>query len=256
MRKILLLAMLAAFGIAGAAYAASTVTNQYTLTAKMTPVKSGTPQHPVSIGTNLQYLTGTKPAGARPNLVQTLQFALQGIRAHTNDFPACGTSRLTTAGEGPTTCPNGSLVGTGYFLAEIGATGKQSPGSAPCRAELSVYNGGNNTLSFYLYERPGVAGECPMTPPMAFVATLRQTNSQLFEKVTIPEAVRHPVPGVDVSAVKTVVNLPAKTKTVKKKKVGLFESISCPANHQRQVAATFTLENGTAQKVTRLVACK
>jgi hypothetical protein len=259
LRRIPLLVAVFAFGLAGAAYAATAIQNVYVLSpkTKVTPVKSGTKQHPVPIGSTFEFTTKTIPAGNRPNLVKTIQFTLQGIQAHTNDFKACSTSRLNDTAEGPSTCPKGSLVGTGHFIAEIGPTGNQSMNLLTCRAELSVYNGGNNTLSFYVYETKGAAGECPSTTPIAFSGTINQTKSGLVETLQIPAAVRHPIPNTDVAAIDTVVTVPAKQTTVNKKKVGLFESISCPANHQRQVAAKFTLEDGrSSSPVTRLVRCK
>jgi hypothetical protein len=256
MRKIWLLATLLAFGVAGAAYAATAVQNVYVVKASMKPVKSGTPTHPVPIGAHLEFTTTTIPKGQRPNLVKTIQFALQGTRAHTNEFKACSTSRLNDPTQGPATCPAGSKIGSGHFQAAIGPTGNQSQILLSCRAELVVYNGGNNTLSFYILPNAGKNGECPLATGQAFPAKVKQTKSQLTETVTVPDKVLHPAPGTDVASVDTVLDVSLKKTTVKKKTVGLFESISCPGNHQRQVSAKFTLENGKSQQATRLVPCK
>jgi hypothetical protein len=254
MRKAVLLAMVIALGAAGAAYAA-TIQNVYVLKAKVSPVKAGT----VPAGIQLEYTTSTIPKGQRPNVVKSIKFTFAGVQAHPSAFKGCSTSRLNDPSEGPATCPKGSQIGTGHFTALIGQSGNQSSSLPPCMAELTIYNGGGNTVSFYVYVTKA-QGQCPLTQPVAFAASLHQSKTALTENVTIPASLRHAsLAGVnfDIASTDVVLNIPAKTATVHKKKVGLFETFACPANHQRQIQAQFTLENGhKSSPVTRNVACK
>jgi hypothetical protein len=271
MRRALLLGVLTVLGMAGAAYAAATVTNHYTVHAKITPIKSGTKAHPVPISSHLDWATTATPKGDRPNTDKTIDVRVQGIRENTNDFPACGTARLNDPSEGPTTCPAGSKVGTGFFIAEVSAAGDPSKIIIPsCRAELTIYNGGNHDLSFYGYKGAPVSGQpapCPLPRNEAWNGTLTRTPKGLVLTATLPADLRHPpVAGTtfDSSAIKASFDIPTATTKVKPKgkkrtkavKVGLFESISCPANHQRQLAVKFTQENGKSTTVTRLVPCR
>jgi len=263
LRRSLLIAVIAALGITGAAYAASKVTNHYVLKAKVTPIKSGTKQHPTPIGTQISYTVSAVPTGDRPNVVKSEDVTIQGVQANTNDFKGCDTSRLINPSEGPSTCPKGSQIGTGYFMAKIGPSSSQSSKTeVTCRVDLTVFNGTNHKIIYYIYRNAANKNECPATPdlPTTMVASLKETNAGLVQSFTIPEHVRHPtVAGsnvaLDSAAVSTVVQIPAATTTVKNHKVGLVESISCPTNHQRHIAITFKLENGTSETATRLVPC-
>lgn len=270
MRKALLLALIGAFTIAGAAYGATTVTNVYVLHGKLTPVKSGTKTHPKPVGGHIDFSVTTNPPGQRPNIVKTILLRIQGLTENTNRFAACGTARLTNPGQGPSTCPKKSLVGTGYLMAQISKQGDQSPSGTvlTCRVELSLYNGGNHTLSYYVYKGTPPAGqtECPLTRNEAFVAALTKTAKGLVESATFPQDILHPtVAGVtfDSALIKSSVDIKNLTKKVKEgpkghKKtvtIGLFATNSCPANHKRQLALTFRQENGGSRTVTKLQGC-
>lgn len=272
MRKGVLLGLIGAFTIASAAYGAVTVTNKYVVHARLTPVKSGTKANPVPIAGHFDYEVSTSPSGYRPNIVKTLAVRIQGASENTNLFPACGSSRLTDPSEGPSTCPAKSKVATGYFIAEVTKQGDQSPPFIlTCRVELTIYNGGNHTLTYWVYKgaSPSPTGqpECPLPSNEAIVAAETTTPKGLVTTVTFPPDVLHPtVAGVtyDAAVIKAVANFSTVTKQIKKgpkghKKtvtIGLFDSIACPANHKRQVADTFTQENGGSRTTTRLVACK
>jgi hypothetical protein len=255
MRRVLLIATLVALGAAGAAYAASSVQNVYVFTSKTSikPVKSGTKQHPVAIGSVVEYTTSTIPSGSRPNVVDQIVFKIQDVREHTNRFPACGTSVLNS--KGPSHCRKGSKIGSGSFTVEIGPSSNQSQVALTCHPLVTVYNGGNHTLTYYVTSNNSAdPALCHSAKPIAFSATLTKHGNDLTQTIKIPQAVRHPVTGFDAAATDTILSLPVKQN---KKKVGLFESIGCPANHQRQIRAVFTTEsNGTSSPVTRLVPCK
>jgi hypothetical protein len=259
MRKAVLLGLVIALGAAGAAYAATGLTNQYIITTfKVGPKKSGTKAHPVSIGTTVTYTVGTKPAGSRPAVIKSETITLQGVRANTNDFPTCSSSRLLEAGQGPSTCPKGSLVGTGFFKAMIGPSSNRGA-TTPCRVDLSVYNSGNKRETYYLYAKAGQAGECPAPPgtlPAVMTAKLSETKSgNLVQTFTLPNNVRHPLTGFDSAPTFATLTTKNLTRKVKGKTVGALESISCPANHSRQLAIKFTLENGSSRTATRNTAC-
>lgn len=259
MRKSILLAVLLALGATGVAFAA-TVHNNYVISSstKVKPVKSGTKKKPKPAGATINYTVSTTPSGERPNVVETIALRVQGASEDTTKFPACSTSRLLDPSEGPTTCPSGSLAGTGFFIAEIGPTNNQSSVLLTCRADVSVYNGGNHDLSFYLYKGTE-SNACPLPQNYAIDAPLTKSKKGLTSTLTLPSQVRHPF-GYDASATQSNLTLSIVKKKIKKGKkkvtIGLFNTVLCPKNHKRQVALTFTLENGTSQTATREVACK
>lgn len=261
MRKAVLLGVIAALGVASAAYGAVTVTNNYTWNVKLFPKRSGTKANPKPVGGVFKFTVTTTPAGYRPNIVKTISIRFQGVNENTNRFPACGTARLTDPSEGPATCPTKSKLATGYFLADITPQGDQAPPFLlTCRVELSIYNGGDHTLSYYVYKGTPPSGqqECPLSQSQAFVAALTQTPKGLVNTFTLPEALRHPTLAgstFDAAVIQGVANVSVVTKRKHRKTIGLFTTTSCPANHERQVAVTFTQENGGSKTVTRLVHC-
>jgi hypothetical protein len=262
MRRAVFLGLIAAFSVAGAAYGAATVTNVYTWHARIRPVKSGTKAHPIPAGGHFAFTVTTTPSGQRPNIVKTISIRFQGIRENTNRFAACGTARLMNPGEGPTTCPTKSKIATGYFIAEISKQGDQSPSGIvlTCRVELTIYNGGDHTLTYWVYKGTPPSGqtECPLPRNEAFVAALTKTAKGLVNTFTLPEDLRHPVVAgttYDAAVVKGVANVSIVKKRKHGKTIGLFPSTFCPANHKRQIAITFTQENGGSRTATRLTAC-
>lgn len=277
MRKALLLGVIAALSIAGAAYGASSVTNIYTVHTKLRPKRSGTKANPMPIRGHFEFEVATNPPGQRPNIVKTLTLRIQGARENTGQFPACGTARLMSPSEGPSTCPRKSLFATGYLIAQISNQGDQSPSGTvlTCRVELSIYNGGNHTVTYYVYTNssaPPSQGECPSPPakPEAFVAALTLTSKGLVLTATLPQDLRHPsVTGstgtttFDAALIKGVANVFTVTRIVRRGPaghkrnvtIGLFTSTFCPANRQRQIAYTFTQEDGGSRTATQLVRC-
>ncbi len=248
MRRALVLAVVGTLALAGAAYAATTVTPKYILHAKVTPTKSGTPAHAVPVGSQLGFDVKTAPAGQRPPIVQGYRFYYQGIRANLKYFPVCSTSTLNSTG--PSGCSKGSRIGTGSFTADLGPTTSTAI-SGSCLADMFIYNGGGNTLIFYVFKGTEPTA-CPLTSPVTVVVRLSKAHHgrDLVENFSVPASLRHPLPGVDAAVIKatTTVNKVVIVKTTKfhgtkvSRRIGLFEAIYCPPNHKRNVQATFTPE--------------
>jgi hypothetical protein len=266
MRKTLLLTCVGALGLAGAAYAATTVTNDYVIAAKVTPKKSGTQAHPRTVARYLQWDVSTAPPGRRPANTRGYQIGTVGLQQNTTNFPGCGTSKL--AATGPAGCPRGSMIGSGFAIIEVGPTGQNNSSyNGLCRADEDLFNGGSNNETLYVFKGPQHGGEpapCPIPNGHAEVnINLTRQATRMIETFSLPEALLHPAPGTDASIVHEAITIPPKSRTVRRghgtarsaRRVGLFESVYCPANGQRQVAITFTREDGIAQTRTTLVPC-
>src|SRR2546423_1045059 len=91
-----------------------------------------------------------------------------------NKFPACGTARLNDPTQGANTCPKGSQIGTGHFIAAVGPSTNSSI-SGTCRADVTVYNGGNHDLSYYVFKGPEKNACAVPNGHEAFDATLKKT---------------------------------------------------------------------------------
>jgi hypothetical protein len=264
MRRILLIAALVVLGTAGVAYGATVVTNVYVVSGHGKPLTSGTKAHPKPAGATITYTVSTIPKGQRPNTIKVLVVTIAGVRVHTNSFPTCSTSTLNDTSKGPKACPTGSLVGTGYFIADIGSA-KDTKVLVTCRAELSVFNGGGNSLSYYVYLNPAQTGavkECPSTTPptlpLAFAAHLKESGTTLVQTLKVPTPVLHPGnnTALDAAVIKSSVTIRVISKKIKGKTVGFAETTLCPANHKRHVSVKFTLESGKSQTATANLGCK
>jgi hypothetical protein len=252
----MLVATLVALGLAGTAYAATVVTQTYVVTAKVTK-KSGTKASPKAFGASIGYTVQPTPSSDRPNVVQTIVTTIQGVRSHPNAFPTCSTSKLN--GKGPAKCPKGSKVGSGFFIAVVGLANNPSSKAVTCRVELSVYNGGGNSLTYYVFANPANKNECPSSSvkPLAFAVKVTQKGANLVQTINVPFSVRHPGnnTALDAATIQASVSVPAKSRKVKGKTVNLTESFLCPANHKRHIAIRFVTESGKAQTATANAAC-
>jgi hypothetical protein len=251
--------------LAGAAYAA-TVTPKYILHAKVSPTKSGTARHGVPIASQFGFNVTTAPPGQRPPVVQGYRFYFQGVRANLKYFHACSTSTLNS--KGPSGCRAGSKIGTGSFTVALGPSASTTI-AGTCVADLGIYNGGGNTLIFYVFKGTET-NACPLPAPGEFTVVVRLSKAHkgrdMVQNFSVPTALRHPVTGVDAAVIKatTSVNKVTTVRTVRvggrkvKRTIGLFESEYCPPNHQRNVQATFTPEGQATngRLATAHVACK
>src|SRR5436305_5887761 len=251
MRRILLRTLVSALALAGIAYAAAS--NTYVVTASVTPTKSGTQSKPKPIRIGLGWAVSSTSAGQRPNTIAKYKINLQFVHENSNSFPGCSTSKLTS--KGPSACPKGSQVGSGSLTTELGPSGNPSPNyQAFCHAALGVFNGGANDLA--LYVTPAKPGPCPIPSGHGVIhVTLSSGGQGTTAQFTLPQFLRHPAANSDAVVTRANFSLPSKSKTVKKKQVGLFETYKCASNHQRQVAVTFTEESGFGRTSTDLVKC-
>jgi hypothetical protein len=130
--------------------------------------------------------------------------------------------------------------------------------SSECRIDYSIFNGGHHNLVLYFFKRSGRGqpAACPLQRPEVVNVDLIGGKSLVFS-FSLPQDLRHPSSGVDSSVVSQTVNLPRNTTKIgrNKVKVGLFSSVACPTNHQRQIAVTFTDEQGVGRTSNRLVTC-
>jgi hypothetical protein len=266
MRRALILALLGApgaLGVAGGAYGATGVTNVYTMHAKIRPAGAGATAHSVPVGAQISYDVSTNPPGSQPDVVKTLQIRFQGIKENTNRFPACGTATLSNAYNRRAACPRRSKVATGHYIVELTPQDGQAAWAAmTCRVELSIFNGGDHTLTYYVYTRRSASyqlPECPLARNEAFVAALTIAPRGLVDTVIFPQDLLHPtISGqtYDAAIRRAVVKIYPVTRIRKGRRIGLLVSTGCPPNHEREVAATFTKESGESRTAKQLIRCR
>jgi hypothetical protein len=216
---------------------------------------------PRPIGTNLKWVISTTVPGQRPAGVSTYTISILGLRQNTGDFPACGASQLSSSG--PFSCPPGSNVGSGFAIVEVGPRGHRNTGNVQCRIDEGIFNGGQGNLILYLYSGQAVPGQ----PPPCHVANgSGDVNVNLSsQRKRLTASFSFPLASGSSQAVLTeeALNIPATSRIITqrvgrrtvRRRVGLLESFYCPPSHRREVAITFTRQNGSTNTHRELVRC-
>src|ERR1700739_4774172 len=81
MRRLLFVTVVAALGVAGVAYAATS--NLYVVNATVSPVRSGTAKAPAPISRTLRFSVSSSQTGQRPAVVSGYKISIFGITENT-----------------------------------------------------------------------------------------------------------------------------------------------------------------------------
>jgi hypothetical protein len=246
LRKIRFLgvALIATLGIAALAFAQG---NTYTINAKVPA--GGSKKKPKAVGFTFNF-TVADPNGNIPQIIKTYSLGIAGSQVNTKVAKVC-TAASINAAQSDSGCSSKSKIGSGSVAAVIGTAGQPMAAKAgDCGLNLTIYNGGTNKAALFLEGgtgKPGVPA-CPAPISQAIDAKWVKKNGGTALVFDVPDALRHPVPGLDVSVVSTKSTLKKITKKIKGKKRGYFESVGCKGT--REVTATYTDETGNAVPVT------
>ncbi len=257
MRKLAIFAMTTfVLAIAAVAYAQSP--NTYTVSGSTSPTKAGSKKKPVPVQVKFGYTVGTQ-SGERPSPVKKYSIRFAGLSVNTKPFPKCSASTLED--EGPSGCPRGSDVGSGFIQNQTGASNNKQDKSIQCNAALTVYNSGNNRAVIYVAGDPSqtdprrkCAIELAAPIPARFIRSSGGSATAL--EFTVPSTLLHPLPTLDNAVVSVTSTIKKLTKKVGKRRVGFFESTGGCVRNRRNITVTFTPENGTAGRAQRLAPCK
>jgi hypothetical protein len=257
MRKALMLASVVVLAGVGAGAAAASLLDIYVVTVKISTANSGGRNHPKAIASSIAWDVGSSPPGQRPAVVSHYTIFFQGIREHTTLFRGCGSSTLSMPGATPTSCPRASRIGFGYLIFELGGSGQSNESyGATCSSSLAVFNGGFHDLTLFFYkgkQRPDRPVQCTIPGGhVAVTVNISRSRRGITESFDLPQQLSHPVPGLDAAVIHGFIQVHARTRHRR----GLFESVSCPRSHQRQVVMTFTREDGVSSTVSVLVPCR
>jgi hypothetical protein len=245
---------------AGAAFAASGAFNSYTATETFSASAAGSHTHPSPMGFhevwNAKGLGGHN-AAPLTNVVNKIY----GMKTNGGEFPTCTANQINKAGSTKGTwnkvCPKGSLIASGpvtsLFVPETSATAQGAPA---CNPYLSIYNGGNDTQTFFFSEAPFagsqytcLGGAVHTGAAAAYTGYITQPSAANHNtwSVKIPQPANVStsaggIHGVYASLIKLDVNYKTLTKKVNGKTIGYADSIGCK-NGTRPYSTTFTAQN-------------
>jgi hypothetical protein len=230
MRRLLpLLALAGLFAALAATPAlAATQSNVYAVKAKVTPAtKRG------DVAVKFAYTVGER-SGVQPAAVKRYTIGFAGLRSHGERYAKCASAKILAAGD-DSTCPKGSLVGSGKIDNYVYVSSDPSgAGGFPCAKQLKIYNNGRNKATLFITGDAARCGGVGTLPPIAakFVPSAGHGTALQFE---LPATILHPVAGLTV-AVRSV------ESTLKR---GFLTS----SGGKHPVTVTFLAEDGQAATV-------
>ena len=251
MRKPLIfasLALAAVLAVAGVAFAA----NEYTSRASTSPATKGSVKNPAPIGLKLGFNV-RDTAGQRPKSMERLNILLTGIGTNGALFPKCSASQIERASS-DSSCPSGSLVGSGFARNIAGNRTDFSDTSIRCYLSLRLHNAGAGRLALFVKGDPNAPGDrnCPVTLATAIPISISRSAVGSTFRLTIPESLKHPIQTLTNSIVEMSLNVSRKTKTVRGRKVGLIDARGRCRSGRRNITYTwFNEANDTATQTAR-----
>jgi hypothetical protein len=247
MRKFAVLAV-AGLLLAIAAVAYAQATNTYTVTGSTSPKAVGSSKKPVPVGVNFNYKVGEQN-NQRPNVIEKYSIRFGGLRVNGNSFPGCTAASINAAGNDDG-CPEGSAVGSGDVLNNVGASNNQADKSIVCYLRLTVYNSRNNKAALWLQGGPNEARPCPTDIGVAIDARFIRRGSATALEFTVPQSLKHPIANLDNAVVDVKSRIRRITRRVNGKRKGFFEAIGGCRNNRRSITVVFTPEAGKGPSAT------
>ncbi|HEX2087486.1 MAG TPA: hypothetical protein VHF89_17515 [Solirubrobacteraceae bacterium] len=247
MRKlwVAVAAIIMLLAVAAIAIAQQTeVTNTYKVEGSTSPAREGSARNPVPIQIDFDYEVGTTD-GRRPSPIEKYSIRFGGVIVNQAVAPRC--SKTTLDNEGPSGCPRGSIVGSGFIENETGNRSDPNDKSITCNASVQVINGPGNGGNLYVAGSPNstdprtrCAIELAAPIPFRFV----RRGSAIALEFEVPDTLLHPLPTLS-NAVKRVQSRVRRiTRRIRGKRRGYFESRGpCPRN-RRLITVVFDPEEG------------
>lgn len=231
----------AAAATAAAAPAQQPQVNGYEVYGDVMPNRVGTPSRPLPVGLKVNY-RATEASGLRPKPVKRYSIAIYGGRENTNLFPACP-AEIINDDLDVKRCPKGSLIGTGTLNAVAGSTVNPQDVQIRCKVPVRIYNGGRERASIYMVTYQPA---CPVAINQAISARYVDAfggkgRAMQFE---VPYNLLHPIPGLSIAVMTMETNLPRKTRRVRGRTRGYFESTRPCSRGTRWGEIEFVTEDG------------
>jgi hypothetical protein len=252
MRKlsIAVLAIAAVVAVASVAVAA----NVYTVSGSAPARGKGSNTKPIPTAVKLSFrVTETDPT-KRGSVVQKYALGSEGLVTNPKFFPKCAFGDLDDAAV-PAKCAK-AQVGSGIAKNAAGSTADTSlANSSGCNLQVRLYNTGSGMAIRLDANQPAV----PIDSDQIGCALPIHTaiNGKFVKRkiggmtasdftFTVPQNLKHPLPGIDNSIRRSDTNVKLVSKRVNGKKRGFYEKIGCKGT-TRLVRGTFVTEPTASQ---------
>jgi len=256
MRKFLI-ALLALCGFAAIVAVAQARDNEYTVEASTTPRASGSSSNPRPVGINFNYTIDEVGADERPSPVKTYNIAFTGLRVNSNSFRGCTAAQINSGG-GDRDCPNGSLIGTGLIIANIGPESDPSNLGSQCFIPIRVYNSRRNRAAIYLNTSLGRPAGTPSNlqpcpdQNAAIPANFVRFSRGVALRFNVPEVpFRQQLGSVEI----TVRRVQSRIRRLVRNGRGFFEAVGRCRSGIRDVTVTFLDEENVTSRASARARC-
>ena len=261
-RRILViaLALVGVLAVAGVAYAVNT----YSLDkASTTPGGKGTSTKPVPKKVVFSYSTGTND-GTRAKVIQAYDIGFQGLRSYSKNVKHCTFAQASQKSLAAVQASCSKAAAGGGTVANFFGASNDPNAKTPCNLKLRIYNiadGKAGGLALRLdRDKPA---DCAIDPATAINAKFRKTKIAGKEssnlRFTVPDNLKHPIPGFDNSVTNVTSSVSRKTAKVRikghRRTVGLLSSVACGKAGKRLIQVKFTDESNVSQSVKKSVKC-
>jgi hypothetical protein len=265
MRKLLIAVLALAVGVAvvSVAFAANT----YRVHKASTSAKGkGKAANPIATGLTLGFQVSETDDTKRATVVEKYGLGAEGLVTNPKAFAKCKFTDMDSELEVPAKCKK-ALVGGGLVKNAAGSSTDQSlSSSSPCNLQVRLYNNGkgmiirldsNGESAPPSFESDEVG--CVLPIATAINGTFKKTRiggvrSSDF-RFTVPQNLKHPLPGIDNSIREAVTKIKLKKKTVNGEEVGFYEKVGCKGS-KRTTRGTFTTEATASQQPEKFTATK
>jgi len=254
LRKVVILVVSLVVVLATAITAVAQSGNSYGVEASVSPNKRGTKKKPVPTKVTFGYTVNGPDAATQPAAVRQYKIEFYGIRENGARFPTCSAESMVNAGKSDADCAAGSRMGTGQLQAvAYPSNDPRSSSRIDCNKQIRFYNAGNRKAVIFLTGDPNQCGGVGnFVIPATFVNGAGGAEAIQF---TVANDVLHPAPGLTVAVRSVTTQINLKTKRVRGKRVGYFESVGCLGSN-RPVRVTFTTEAGETARGDDSVLCR
>jgi hypothetical protein len=255
MRKfsIAVLALAAVVAVASVAYAANVY--EVHLGSTTTPGK-GSKAKPIPTALKFGFKVEETDPNKRATVIEDYAIGSEGLVTNPKLFPKCAFSDLDNEPAPPAKCKK-ALVGTGLVKAAAGPSTDQSLAvSSPCNLQLRLYNNGSGMI-LRLDGGPPVPPSFESDKVGCALSQHTAINGKFVKRkiggltssdfvFSVPETLKHPLVGTDVSVRRSDNLIKFKMKRVNGKPRGFYEKIGCKGG-KRLVRATFKTEVTASQ---------
>ena len=261
MRKlsIAVLAIAAAVAVASVAYAA----NVYTVNGSTTARGKGSGAKPIPTGIKLSFQVTETDSSKRATVVQKYALGAEGLVTNPKLFPKCSFGDL----DDPTVPSRCGKAQVGSGIAKNAAGASNDPAladSAGCNLAIRLYNTGSGMAirldaeqRIVPIDSDQIGCALPIHTSINGKFVQRKIGGVRASDFTfsVPQNLKHPLPGIDNSIRRADTNVKLKAKTVNGKRRGFYEKIGCKGS-TRLTRGTFVTEATASQAAQTVTATK